>query len=254
MIQTDDEWCETTEQPSGVMDTLLEEPDITQDGDRILSFVPGEGNRPLGIFMDNNSEYLSFPTIYYGKRQTDNGERLVTVHYSTMCKWELQSKDRRVAQGGSESLSLRKCKTKGKIYTAGDLKSENSVDKLINLDEGLRVLRNLCCSPSNFERCKKDLFAMVRQLGDPAWFCSFSAADFFYFVEFQQRGSLHIHRLFKIKNATEYGKDCDEDIIKFVDSYVSCKADLDDLSDLVNLQRYKHSKTCKKKGHPFHKL
>ena len=45
-----------------------------------------------------------------------------------------------------------------------------------------------------------------------------------------------------IKNAPEYGEDCDEDIIKFVDSYVSCKADPDDLSDLVNLQRHKHSK------------
>ena len=41
---TDDEWCETTERSSGVMDTLLQEPDITQDGDRILSFEPGEGN------------------------------------------------------------------------------------------------------------------------------------------------------------------------------------------------------------------
>ena len=47
------------------------------------------------------------------------------------------------------------------------------------------------------------------------------------------------------------GKDCDEDIIKFVDSHVSCKADSDDLSDLVSLQRHKHSKTCKKKGHPI---
>ena len=79
------------------MDTLLQEPDITQDGDKILSFVPGEGNRPLGIFMDKDSEFLSFPTIYCGKRQADNSKRFVPVHYSTMCKWELQSKDRRVA-------------------------------------------------------------------------------------------------------------------------------------------------------------
>ena len=336
---TDDEWCETTEQPSGVMDTLLQEPDITQDGDRIISFAPGEGNRPLGIFMDKDSEYLSFPSIYCGKRQTENSERLVPVHYSTMCKWELRSKDRRVAQSvpnifyklkklqirqiqGSASLSLRKCKTKGKTFTAGDLKSESSVNRLINLDEGFRVLRNLRGSPPYFERCKKDLFAMIRQLGNPTWFCSFSAAetrwihlikilgrlidnkdytddevgqmswqrkseliqkdpvtcarnfehmvqlfihnfiksschpigevaDFFYRVEFQQRGSPHIHGLFWIKNAPEYGKDCDEDIIKFVDSYVSCKADSDDLSDLVNLQRHKHSKTCKKRGHPI---
>jgi hypothetical protein len=38
---------------------------------------------------------------------------------------------------GSASLSLHKCK--GKTYTAGDLKSESSVNKLINLDEGFRV-------------------------------------------------------------------------------------------------------------------
>ena len=333
---TDDEWCETTERSSGVMDTLLQEPDITQDGDRILSFAPGEGNRPLGIFMDKDSEFLSFPTIYCGKRQADNSERRVPVHYSTTCKWELRSQDRRVAMSvpnifyklkklqirqiqGSASLSLRKCKTKGKTYTAGDLKSENSVNKLINLDEGFRVFRNLRGSPPYFERCKKDLFAMIRQLGNPTWFCSFSAAetrwihlikilgrlldnkdytddevtqmtwqkkseliqkdpvtcarnfehmvqlfvhdfiksscqpigeviDFFYRVEFQQRGSPHIHGLFWIKNAPEYGRDCDEDIIKFVDSYISCKADSDDLSELVNLQRHKHSKTCKKKG------
>ena len=61
---TDDKWCKVTaEQPSGVMNTLLQEPDITQHGDRIFSFAPGEGNRPLGIFMDKDPEFLSFPTI-----------------------------------------------------------------------------------------------------------------------------------------------------------------------------------------------
>ena len=185
-IQVMDNYMSNT----GVMDTLLQEPDITQDGNRIVSFAPGGGNRPLGIFMDKDSEYLSFPTIYCGKRQADNSERFVPVHYSTMCKWELQSKDRRVAQSvpnifyklkklqirqiqGNASLSLRKCKTKGKTFTAGDLKSESSVNRKINLDEGFRVLRNLCGSPPYFERCKKDLFAMIRQLGNPTWFCSF---------------------------------------------------------------------------------
>ena len=63
------------------MDTLLQEPDISQDGDRIISFAPEEGNRPLGIFMDKDSEFLSFPAIYCGKRQADNSERRVPVHY-----------------------------------------------------------------------------------------------------------------------------------------------------------------------------
>ncbi|CAB4033744.1 Hypothetical predicted protein, partial [Paramuricea clavata] len=294
---TDDEWCEVSERPLGVMDTLLQEPDITQDGDKIISFAPGEGNRPLGIFIDIDAEFLSFPTIYCGKRQADNSERLVPVHYSTICKWELRSRDRRVAQSvpnifyklkklqirqiqGSASLLLRKCKTKGKTYTAGDLKCESFVNKLINLDEGFRVLRNLRGSPPYFERCKQDLFAMIRQLGKPTWFCSFSAAEtrWIYLIKIlgrlidnkhytddevkqmtwqkkseliqkdPQRGSPHIHGLFWIKNAPEYGKDSKEDITNFVDSYVSCKADSDDLTELINLQRHKHSKTCKKRG------
>ena len=73
-------------------------------------------------------------------------------------------------------ISLRKCKTKGKKYTAGDLKSEDYLIKLVHLDEGFRVLRNIRGSPPYFEKCKRDLFAMIHQLGNPTWFCSFSAA------------------------------------------------------------------------------
>ena len=241
------------------MDTLLQEPGITQHGDRIISFAPGEGNRPLGIFMDKDSEYVSFPSIYYGKHQTENSDRLVPVHYSTMRKWELRSKDRRVALSvpnifyklkilqirqiqGSASLSLRKCKTKGKTFTAVDLKSESSVNRLINLDEGFRVLRNLRGSPPYFERCKKDLFAVIRQLGNPTWFCLFLAAEtpWIHLIKILGRlidnkdytddevGQMSRQRKSELMQkdpvtcAPEYGKDCDEDIIKFVDSYVSC--------------------------------
>ena len=73
--------------------------------------------------------------------------------------------------------------------------------------------------------------------------------DFFYRVEFQQRGSPHIHSLFWVKDAPRYGKNSNDDIAKFVDRYVSCKADSEKLDDLVNLQRHQHSKTCKKQGH-----
>ena len=70
-----------------------------------------------------------------------------------------------------------KCKTKGIKYTAGDLKSDDYVNKLIHQDEGFRELTNLRGSPPYFEKCKKDLFVMIRQLVNPTWFCSFSAAE-----------------------------------------------------------------------------
>ena len=95
---SDDEWCEEKEYPSGVMDTLLEESDIIEHGDDVICFAPAEGNRPLGVFIDKDSEFLSFPSIYCGKRKCDNNERFVPVHYSTICKWELRSEDRRVTQ------------------------------------------------------------------------------------------------------------------------------------------------------------
>lgn len=62
-------------------------------------------------------------------------------------------------------------------------------------------------------------------------------------VQFQQRGSPHIHGLFYIKNALE-----------FVDTYISCKSDPEDLPELVNLQQHKHSKTCKKEGQKIYRL
>ena len=244
--------------------------------------------------MDKDSEYLSFPSIFCGKRRPENNERQVPVSYSTVAKWELRNRDRRAAMSvpnifyklkklqikqiqDSACISLRKCKMKGKHYTAGDLKSENYLNKLIPLDEGFRVLKNVRGSTPYFEKCKKDLFAMIRQLGNPTWFCSFSAAetrwshllktlgkivrkkeysneeikemsweqksdliqkdpvtcarnfehmvqlfirdvlkssimpigeitDYFYRVEFQQRGSPHIHGLFWIKNAPQCEK------------------------------------------------
>ena len=170
-VDNNDDWCEVEERPSGVTDTLLQESNIVENADRI-SFAPDEGNRPLGIFLDKDSEYLSFPSIFCGKRRPESNERKVPVSYSTIAKWELRSQDRRATMSvpnifyklkklqikqiqDSACISLRKCKTKGKCFTVGDLKSE---DKLVHLDEGFRVLKSVRGSPPYFEKCKRDLF------------------------------------------------------------------------------------------------
>ena len=81
----DDGWTEVEDRPSGVTDTLLHEPDMTENVEKTMSFAPGEGNRPLGIFMDKESEFLSFPTIYCGQTRADNKERTtlsITAQYA----------------------------------------------------------------------------------------------------------------------------------------------------------------------------
>jgi len=47
-------------------------------------------------------------------------------------------------------------------------------------------------------------------------------ADYFYSVEFQQRGSPHIHGLFWIKDAPQYEKDSNEEVVAFVDKFIIC--------------------------------
>lgn len=76
--------------------------------------------------------------------------------------------------------------------------------------------------------------------------------DYFYRVEFQQRGSPHIHGLFWIRDAPQYGKSSEEEVVNFVDKYVTCQNDKSiAMEDLVNLQIHRHAKTCKKMGHQF---
>ena len=120
---------------SNLSQITISEPDMTENVENIITFAPGEGNKPFSIFMNKDSQFLSFPIIYCGKTRPDKAE----VHYSTMCKWELKRQDRRVAQSlpnifyklkklqikqiqNSACISLRKCKTKGTKYTTGDLK------------------------------------------------------------------------------------------------------------------------------------
>ena len=42
-----DGWCEVDERPSGSTDTLLQEPDVGENANRVTSFAPGEGNKPF---------------------------------------------------------------------------------------------------------------------------------------------------------------------------------------------------------------
>ncbi|XP_072239813.1 uncharacterized protein [Leuresthes tenuis] len=77
--------------------------------------------------------------------------------------------------------------------------------------------------------------------------------DYFYRVEFQQRGSPHVHCLFWVENAPKIDKDSDADVVTFIDRYISCEippesdAELHEVVNSVQKHSTKHSKTCRKK-------
>ncbi|XP_069114560.1 uncharacterized protein [Argopecten irradians] len=336
-LDDSDGWTEVNhfdDRFTGNTDTLLHPVDVQTLNSKIMSFAPGEGQTPLGLYQDKDAEYLSFPTIYCGQRRPENKERKTPVHYSTICKWELRCQDRRAAVSipnlfykmkklqikqlqDKVSLAMRKCKTNHKI-TAKEVLSPSSFDNVVRHNDGYRVLRTLRGSPAYWEQAKKDVFAMIRQLGIPTWFCSFSAAetkwlvllrilgtfvhnkaytdeeleslswkdkceliksdpvmyaryfnhrvqvfissvlkgemsplgsikDFFYRVEFQQRGSPHIHMLLWIENAPIFGISSKETIENFIDEHSTCTKQ-SERQDLINYQTHRHARTCRKKG------
>nr|XP_054593339.1 uncharacterized protein LOC129160189 [Nothobranchius furzeri] len=74
--------------------------------------------------------------------------------------------------------------------------------------------------------------------------------DYFYRVEFQQRGSCHTHCLFWT-DGPKIGVNTDAEVIAFVDKYVTCDLppDSDPLHEVVHsvqMHSKKHSKSCRK--------
>ena len=323
----------------GNIDTLVDDADIDNKYDKVFTFAPGEGQHPLSLYQDQHAEYLCFPSIFCGQTPPSKDERVVPVHYSDIVKWELRSVDRRAAQSvpniffkhkklqmkqisDKVNLAVRRCKKRGQKITAAEARDSNYLDKLVNLDEGYYIFRQLRNSPAYLEMRKKDIFAMIRQLSLPTWFMSLSAADtrwtdllkmlaklndgidysekelekltwqektklvqkdpvtcsryfdhrvqeflntilksscepvgkvldYFYRVEFQQRGSPHIHMLVWVEDAPTLETNSEEEIIRFVDQYLTCSTDNEKTANLVNLQSHKHSRTCRKKGKPI---
>ena len=329
-IDSSDEEITNEEQPNAPsVNTLLAENTIDPNKN-ILCIAPAEGQKP--IFTDADTEYLCFPTIFCGKRRNNNKYHKLTKR--EIFKYEMRSVDRRVSTNipnifwktkhkqinqihQQVSFALRRNQTKGKKITAKTLLNKDTREKIVKYDDGYRIFKNIRSSPPYFEHKRKDLMAMIRQLGIPTLFISLSAADtkwlellqsiykltnkknitheqlekmpwnekcnliskdpgtcalyfnhrvkkfikhilkspyspfgkllnFFYRVEFQHRGSPHIHGLLWIENAPHYEKDNDNEIIKYVDSIISCATNKEN-KKYIDLQLHKHSKTCIKK-------
>ena len=120
--------------------------------------------------------------------------KILNDSYADIAKWELRSVDIRAAQSVPNlffklkkiqlkqvtdkcNLALGKCKTKGKSYTVNEMRNHDQLNDIVRHNEGFYVFKQLRNSPPYLEARKKDVFAMIRQLGLPTWFMSFSAAD-----------------------------------------------------------------------------
>ena len=204
-----DSWNEVEDnetERAGIYDTIFTSPDFVEpeerasvygnidrgECDQVYSFAPAESSKPISIFLDKHSEELAFPNLFLGCARSEIHP--VKIHYSDIVKSELRRSDRRVAScidnifyklkrcqmqtiTGKVNVAVRKKKTGGHVYTAGELRGPDSINKLVQFDNGYRILADVRSSPPYFERLQKELYAMIRQLGPANIFLTLSAAE-----------------------------------------------------------------------------
>ncbi|XP_072565310.1 uncharacterized protein [Paramormyrops kingsleyae] len=339
-----DETLHDRQQHGMYMDTCLQPVDIAQEildqhFDGIMSMAPAEGNNPVRLLTDESNEAKCFPVLFPKGTGTFHDRKKEKL---TLCRYlntRILNADGRFGKNldyifygqylselqqvvSNVSIAVRKgydARDKCPV-TSETLTNKEALQKMFNFDEGYKFLRPIRGTPVFWQSVQKDLFAMVRQLGIPTWFCSFSSADlrwtelmtaifkqdgidassaeldwsercallknnpvtaarmfdyrfhcflkdvimseaqpigkivdYFYRIEFQQRGSPHTHCLFWVEDAPKVGKDDEDEVSAFIDHYVTCEMPEgnDEMHEIVcSVQQHskRHSKTCKKKG------
>ena len=308
----------------------------------ILAVAPGEGNTPQKVL---EMESKSFPVEFPDGSNTYMEKRKQKLSPSRYFNSRLFSADNRFARNpeyiffalyatevhqihSNISIAIRIGSTKtsdGKNITASMLRDHEQVKRIIQRDEGYRFLTHIRGTPAYWEKSKRDLFAMIQQLGIPTFFVTFSAADrrwieidnailisqgkqpmseeqhknmtweqhceiimsnpvaaarmfqqrvhtfindvimseanpigkvqdFYYRTEFQQRGWPHIHMVVWVENAPRYNEESEDEVIKFIDKYISCKVppesdeELHEIVTSVQTHSKNHTKSCRKGG------
>ncbi|XP_062596168.1 uncharacterized protein LOC134257593 [Saccostrea cucullata] len=328
-------------------DTCLQPVDVAQEVldhyfDDVYNIAPGEGKNPIRMLQEPGNEAKAFPCHFPSGRFSWSEERSEKLTLSRYFNNRLMNADDRFAKDTNyiffsqymselnqviekTQISLRKSLSKwtnGKPVTVNMLQDPITLSGLLRNDDAIRFMQPIRGTPAYWATAQKDLFAMLRQLGIPTWFCSFSAAeyrwndavtailqqqndnrnpeemewsekneilrcnpvtvarmfehrfqifhkevilspaepigkvaDFFQRVEFQQRGSPHMHCLYWIENAPNIDSDGEEVVCSFIDRYVTCAvpSESDDSElrkSVLEVQQHskKHSKSCKKKG------
>ena len=347
VVDEDDENVEDEAVRGGpVLDTFLMPVDMVQESlpfcpDSILSIAPCEGNKPTNIFADKSCEALAFPNHFPDGQNTITEQRPLALSPSKYFQARLMNVDPRFARdpqyifyglyttevkfiSSNISIALRKGKKRtkdGKRITAGTLSQRKGIDHVTGEDTGFRHFPTLKGSPDYWRQTQHDLFAMIRQLGIPTFFCTFSCnndwpeivtaikaqqgetvdvstlsweekcnilasnqvtcarmfdhrvklflntvirspaapignvIDWFYRVEWQARGSPHIHCLFWVKDAPMLGRDTDLAVCDFVDQFISCKVPPEEVALHNKVGRFQHhskhhTKSCKKGNSP----
>lgn len=174
--------------PSNEVELLIgQQHTLLWNEDMCLQIAPGQNKTPLSIIYDEFAEELSFPDIYLGHPRTFKPDVRVTSFM--MATSEIRRRDRRGAKPehvlymAMKIMRLRvseglrntfKCMGTANI-TRAQLKDKEFLESCI--ERNLSFLKSIPNSVQYWQQRKRDVFAMIRQLGKPTMFLTLSANE-----------------------------------------------------------------------------
>ena len=140
------------------------------------------------------------------------------------------------------------------IVTAVKAQQGETVDvTTLSWEEKCNILASnqVTCARMFDHRVKLFLNTVIRSPAAPIG----NVIDWFYRVEWQARGSPHIHCLFWVKDAPILGRDTDLAVCDFVDQFISCRVPPENVALHNKVTRFqqhskRHTKSCKKGNSP----
>ncbi|XP_052680033.1 uncharacterized protein LOC128160727 [Crassostrea angulata] len=177
------------------LDTSLQPSDLTQyyadqNPNSIFCIAPAEGNTPTKVI---HSEGQAFPIHFPNGKKTYTDKRNTKISMKRYFNSRLFSSDHRFASDpeyiffaqytaeleeifSSVSIAMRKSVDLSHLTSSTFLDS-SKMKKMLKKDECYRFLQAVRGSPAYWEKTMRDLFAMLKQLGIPTFFITFSAAE-----------------------------------------------------------------------------
>lgn len=157
--------------------------------DQGLSIAPGEGKSPLSLLFDEDAEELACPKTYVGQKIVINsgvrtaernkalmrlkGRRICKNIHAKMMKF---CKERIRKLTSKVQIALKQKKMKGDV-TVKDVLSSDFIANLVQDNIGFRVLQEDRSSPAYWQSKKKQVLAMIRQIGPGQIWMTLSAAE-----------------------------------------------------------------------------
>ena len=192
------------------------QPTMLQDD---VMCAPGEGNFPKSVLFDDAAEELTFLKIYGGKRTTYPKE----LSYAAICKSEIRRYDRRCAINITKIFYSYKKLVASKLVqaintsltksnqtlalTAREALSKERMDDFFTTNEARLFLRTIRSSPQFWEWKKSEINAMIRQLGCPTFFITFSPAEIDWLELIVILFKVLLNQIITIDEAKSIGKD-----------------------------------------------